>query len=375
MAANPIRPITVEQVQEAVPRHGGEALDRREGVALRGGGSKPALAALQDGVTLIALSALSGVLEYDPAEFTITALAGTRLADVAPLLEGQGQYLPFDPPLAAHGATLGGTVAAGLSGPGRYRSGGLRDFILGVRYVDGEGNVIRAGSKVVKNSAGFDIPKAMVGSLGSLGALVEVTFKVLPRPEAYASLMLECASLGDALQVLVRLTRSQLDIQALDLEPVAAGARLWIRLGGLAKALPGRLERLRGLAGGGEIVDAQVESAFWRDACEFAWAPRDALLVKVPLTPKRIPGLEAVLSGAGPQGLASPRRYSVGGQVAWIAWPGTREALESVLAPLGLSGLVIFGPPGRARLGPRPAEAFERRVKAALDPTGRFAEV
>lgn len=365
MAANPIRPITVEQVQDAVragPR-----------VALRGGGSKPALASPQNGVALIALSALSGMLEYDPAEFTFTALAGTRLADVMPLLEGQGQYLPFDPPLAAHGATLGGTVAAGLSGPGRYRSGGLRDFILGVRYVDGEGNVIRAGSKVVKNSAGFDIPKAMVGSLGCLGALVEVTFKVLPRPEAYASLMLERASLGEALGTLVRLTRSQLDIQALDLEPVAVGARLWVRLGGLPAALPARLERLRVLAGGGEIVDAQVESAFWRDACEFAWAPRDGLLVKVPLTPKRIPGLEAVLSG--PQGLASPRRYSVGGQVAWIAWPGTREALESLLGPLGLPGLVIFGPAGRARLGLRPAEAFERRVKAALDPMGRFAEV
>ena len=367
MAANPIRPITVEQVQDAVPRYCG--------VALRGGGSKPALASPQDGVALIALSALSGMLEYDPAEFTFTALAGTRLADVMPLLEGQGQYLPFDPPLAAHGATLGGTVAAGLSGPGRYRSGGLRDFILGVRYVDGEGNVIRAGSKVVKNSAGFDIPKAMVGSLGCLGALVEVTFKVLPRPEAYASLMLERASLGEALGTLVRLTSSQLDIHAIDLEPVAAGARLWVRLGGLPAALPARLDRLRGLTGGGDVVDAEAERAFWRDACEFAWAPRHALLVKVPLTPKRIPGLEAVLSGADPQGLASPRRYSVGGQVAWIAWPGTREALESLLGPLGLPGLVIFGPAGRARLGLRPAEAFERRVKAALDPTGRFAEV
>src|SRR5436190_11409249 len=114
---------------------------------------------------------LSGMMEYDPAEFTFTALAGTPLAVVQKELAGNGQYLPFDPPLAAQGATLGGTVAAGLSGPGRLRYGGVRDFIVGVQWVDGSGTVIRGGGKVVKNAAGFDFPKLFTGSLGRLGIL------------------------------------------------------------------------------------------------------------------------------------------------------------------------------------------------------------
>ena len=104
------------------------------------------------------------------------------------MLAEHGQYLPFDPPLAAAGATLGGTVAAGLSGPGRYRYGGVRDFVLGVRFVDGMGNLVRGGGKVVKNAAGFDFPKLMVGSLGRLGVLAELSFKVFPQPPAFATL-------------------------------------------------------------------------------------------------------------------------------------------------------------------------------------------
>ena len=130
------------------------------------------------------------------------------------MLAEHGQYLPFDPLLAEAGATLGGTVAAGANGPGRYRYGGLRDFILGVRYVDGEGQIVYAGGKVVKNAAGFDIPKFMVGSLGQFGALVEMTFKVFPKPEAYATLRLECASVVDGANAIIRLTGQPLDLDA-----------------------------------------------------------------------------------------------------------------------------------------------------------------
>ena len=96
----------------------------------------------------------------------------------------QGQYLPFDPMLSAAGATIGGTVAAGISGPGRYRYGGIRDFLLGVQFISSDGAVINAGGKVVKNAAGFDIPKLLVGSLGRLGVMTELTFKVFPQPVA-----------------------------------------------------------------------------------------------------------------------------------------------------------------------------------------------
>ncbi|MBI4768870.1 MAG: FAD-binding protein, partial [Chloroflexi bacterium] len=157
----PTKPTTIAEVRDAV-----RSLPR---LLPRGGGSKPALSIPPEGVAALDLSGLTGLLEYDPAEFTFTALAGTPLSEVLAALSANGQYLPFDPPFAARGATLGGAVAAGLSGPGRYRYGGVRDFILGVRLVDGNGDLVRGGGKVVKNAAGFDIPKLMVGSLGQLG--------------------------------------------------------------------------------------------------------------------------------------------------------------------------------------------------------------
>src|SRR5574337_979115 len=124
-----IRPASIADLQAAVRDH----------VRLlpRGGGTKPALSTPAEGVESLDLSSLSGVIEYNPGEYTFTALAGTRVSDVQGMLAEHGQYLPFDPPLVERGATLGGTVAAGLSGPGRYRYGGVRDFILGVRLVDG----------------------------------------------------------------------------------------------------------------------------------------------------------------------------------------------------------------------------------------------
>src|SRR5207253_308179 len=134
---------------------------------------------------------LRGITEYDPSEFTFTAGAGTPVREIVAALAERGQYLPFDPMLADAGATLGGTVAAGLSGPGRFRFGGLRDFILGVQFVDGEGRVLRMGGKVVKNAAGFDLPKFFVGSVGRFGILTELTFKVFPRPVATRTLRLD----------------------------------------------------------------------------------------------------------------------------------------------------------------------------------------
>ncbi len=261
----------------------------------RGNGTKTALSAAPDGVTPLDLAGLSGVIEYQPGEFTFTALAGTRVTEIAAVLAEHGQYLPFDPLLAEAGATLGGTVAAGANGPGRYHYGGLRDFILGVRYVDGEGQIVYAGGKVVKNAAGFDIPKLMVGSLGQFGALVEMTFKVFPKPEAYATLRLDCASVVDGANAIIRLTGQPLDLDACDLEATATGGTLWVRLAGLADALPARIERLRGVLVGGDAISGDQEAALWRDARELTWAPPGWTLVKAPVTPKKIAALESGL--------------------------------------------------------------------------------
>src|SRR4051812_30769686 len=149
----------------ATPEELSEAVRSMPQVLTVGAGTKPRLSAV-GAVPKLSTQKLSGIVEYEPDEFTFTALAGTPVREIAASLAERGQYLPFDPMLLDSGATLGGTVAAGFSGPGRFRYGGLRDFILGVRFVDGMGRLLRLGGKVVKNAAGFDVPKFMVGSLG-----------------------------------------------------------------------------------------------------------------------------------------------------------------------------------------------------------------
>lgn len=367
-----LQPTTPEEVQAAVQAH--------PRLLPRGGGSKPALSTPPDGVPGLELSGLSGVLEYEPGEFTFTALAGTPVSQVETMLAGQGHYLPFDPLLVQHGATLGGVVATGAAGPGRYRYGGVRDFLLGVRFVDGQGRLVRGGGKVVKNSAGFDLPKLMVGSLGRLGILTEVTFKVFPRPQAYATLQINYAHLKGALDAIQRLMTSSLEANALDLDPPHS---LWIRVGGLAEALPARLERLKKfLAGASDEIEeiatlqGKAETALWQEIGEFGWVPAGWGVAKIPLTASRIPGLEKAL-----EDLEVQRRYSVGGKLAWVAWPETTpdsspfKALNSILTELGLAGLVLLGSPGQHRLGVWPGQSLARRVKQALDPTHRFLEL
>ena len=232
----------------------------------RGGGTKPALSTPQEGVQVIDVSGLAGITEYQPGEYTFTALAGTRIEDVNIVLAGYGQYLPFDPLLVGRGATLGGTVAANTSGPGRYHYGGVRDFLIGVRFVDCDGHIVRGGGKVVKNVAGFDLPKLMVGSMGGLGVMVELIFKVFPRPGAFVTLSKSTARLGDGLQLMQKVTASRLDIDALDLTFSSDSYTLWVRLSGLEKALPARLERLKTVLGDCQVWQGAEEDHLWLEA-------------------------------------------------------------------------------------------------------------
>jgi glycolate oxidase FAD binding subunit len=359
------QPASIDEVQQAVA---GSAH-----VVVRGAGSKPGLGvAATNGAAVLDLSKLSGVLEYEPGEFTFTALAGTPLAKVNGLLAEHGQYLPFDPPLAEAGATLGGTVAAGLSGSGRYRFGGVRDFILGVRFIDGTGALVRGGGKVVKNAAGFDLPKLMVGSLGQYGVLAELSFKVFPRPEATLSLHARFASLGAALPALQSVYTAPLDVDALDLAVGADGAAdLWVRLGGLGEVLAARAERIGALLGGPESLTGDVDAALWQAGRELRWVPAGACLLKVALSPARLAAFDAALAPT-----TALRRYTTGGNLAWVAFaPDQLPAIEAALTAQSLSGLLVFGPPGRPLLGPRTGESFAKRVKAALDPGGRFVSL
>lgn len=331
----------------------------------QGGRTKTALHAAA-AAAVLDLSDFRGVLEYEPSEFTFTALAGTPVSEVVDLLATNGQYLPFDPMLVSRGATLGGTIAANTAGPGRYRYGGIRDFLIGVRFVDGRGNLVRGGGKVVKNAAGFDFPKFFVGSLGRFGVLLEVTFKVFPQPPSYATLKVKRPDMGSAVKTMQQLLLSSLEVDALDLIPPGD---LWIRIGGLPESLGTRLDNLQRFCGEGDVI--HEDDQLWRDAAELAWVAAGSLAVKIPLTPKRIAPLEAALATRGVE-----RRYSVGGNVAWVAWHDSPEALDALLLQQGLSGLTVLGtPPPQPLLGKQPDPIFLQRVKQALDPDGRFGSL
>ncbi len=353
MSATALKPTCVAEVQEAVKTH------RR--VLPRGGGSKPALYTGEE-TTVLDMTGLSGVLEYNPGEYVFVARAGTRLVEVEAMLAQHGQYLPFDPPLVEQGATLGGTVAAGLSGPMRQRYGGVRDFILGVEFVDGTGNRVRGGGKVVKNAAGFDLPKLMVGSLGRLGVLTEVAFKVFPFPKATATLQLDFPNLSEALLALYKLAGSPIELYSLDLQPPAT---LVLRLGGLDEALPARLQRLQTFLGrDGELLQGQAENHYWRSLNHLRLG--DGALVKVALTARQIPALEKALGTA-------PRRYLSAGNLLYLAWNDEPPALDVILRRQGLSGLVLKGATQRPQIGIDLQQGLSRQVTAALDPQAKFA--
>lgn len=357
-----LAPQSYEEVQMAVCDH--------MHLFIRGGGSKPALstpAPIGDGATLLDMRRLTGVVEYEPGEFVFTARAGSSLRELTALLAEHGQYLPFDPPLAERDATLGGTIAAGLSGSGRHRYGGLRDFLIGVRFVDGQGRLVRGGGKVVKNAAGFDLPKLMIGSLGRLGVIVEASFKVFPQPPTYATLRLPQPSLDTALTTIARLNGSSFDVEALDLVFEQDRPTLYIRQGGFAAALAERQERLRAWLGGGDPLPQAEETAFWSAGREFTWAPTGWALVKTPVTLNVIPALDAVLQAAGLQ-----RRYVAGGTLAWIAWPGDLGQLDAHLTRLQLGGLVLRGEVEWPFVGVRTGASLLARVKRVLDPFHRF---
>ncbi len=413
-----------------------DAVRAAQRIRVRGGGSKPALSNRADeGARILDLSTVQGILDYQADEYTFTARAGTPIADVAAMLAEKGQYLPFDPPLAERGATLGGTVAAGLSGAGRYRYGGIRDFLIGIRFIDGQGQEARGGGTVVKNAAGFDFPKLFVGSLGRLGILTELTFKVFPQPPAYATVVAEFHTLADLLSSLNAVTRSSIDLQAVDFAPTDDGWTLWVRIGGLISTLEQRAQALQAVTSSGagrsdrpgdkvghtpptagtprhrDLLFGQDDEELWRQAQSMAWLPDGIGLVKVPLTPQRIPEVEKAASSRE----AVVRRYSVGGNLLWLGWPdepapaddaavppdqrlttdsydcahasrvmnaGRQEPpsdLHSLLVGLDLQGVQLIG-----RAWPRPEQAqgpllgkplrnaFLQRIAAALDPAGKF---
>jgi len=330
----------------------------------------------EGGARALDVSALSGIVEYDPAELTFTARPGTPLAEIDAMLAANGQHLPFDPPRLGASATIGGAVAAGLTGPNGFAAG-IRDFVVGVRFVDGTGRLAMGGGKVVKNAAGFDLPKLMVGSLGRLGVMTELSLKVFPRPEATATVRFPTVGVPAGLAAIAALARGPVPPVALDLAP---DGTVTARIAGAADLIERRAERLAAScslspayghkeqpAGGGADSDA----AYWEEARRFAWVGTEERLVVVPCAPRQIVALDADLERRG-----VTRRYGLAANVCWVAWPVAAPVadLSDLLAAHALSAVALTGPPLlRPLLGAATGGAFGRRVGGALDPAGVFA--
>lgn len=358
-------PASIDALQDAL------ASSRPGAVRLAGAGTKaPAAADLarRDVLDRLDLSGLRGIASYNPAECVITALAGTPVAELEAALAAHHQYLPFDPTHVRAGGTIGGTVASGLSGSGRYRYGGVRDFIIGARVVDGHGRLIASGGQVVKNAAGFLLHHALVGSAGRLGAIAEVTFKVFPRPEARATLRARCPSLADAVDAHERLRATAMDLEALDLATESdGGATVWVRLAGAAPALPARIARVQGvLACAAEVLAAGDDASVWSDAAELSWASAATTVIKVPTTPSRI---LTVVDTLAPLGVC---RVQCGGAVTLLATRRPVDLVHAALAGHGWRGVVVQGAAHGRLLGATAPPAFADRVRLALDPDRRF---
>lgn len=336
-----------------------EAVRSAPKVIVVGAGTKPRLSRVADEFTRVSTAKLRGIVEYEPSEFTFTALAGTPLKEIVAELASRGQYLPFDPMLAQAGATLGGTIAAGLSGPGRFRFGGLRDFILGVQFVDGEGRLLRMGGKVVKNAAGFDLPKFFVGSLGRFGALTEATFKVFPKPPALRTVRLEAKDSADKARLLTELAGGRWEADALD-APVEEGA-VYARLAGPDEALDALAKDI--LAHSTGTVLTSGEGAYlWQSVVGFSWAHTGGTLAKVALTPHGVPEfIASVRSQSGARGW-----ISAGGNVGYVSVPASTALPDLTWPTVTLRGEGPLWAGKKARF-----EVMEK-VKAALDPQNKF---
>jgi glycolate oxidase FAD binding subunit len=351
-----LEPKSAEEVADAVRAH--------PRVLAIGSQTKPRLSAVEEDVTLISTRGLTGITEYDPGEFTFTALAGTPIGEIVNALAAEGQYLPFDPMLAQAGATLGGTVAAGINGPGRFRYGGIRDFILAVQFIEGTGQLLRGGAKVVKNAAGFDFPKFFVGSLGRFGILTELTFKVFPRPSSWLTL---CAPTmkSDLAARLSDACRGRWEIDALEYD--CHESLLYARIGGPAEANDALANELAALWLNAFIVAPERSREWWADATELSWAARAEVLLKVPVKLADLPTLWT---------LPSPcrARISGAGSSAWIAMPSADyPATCEILAAAGLSALTVRGSDVPLFTPAPHISETQRAVQKVFDPAGKFA--
>lgn len=341
-------PTSLRDIRACVTEH--------DKVAVVGARTKPRLGRTQAEATEMSLVKFTGILEYQASEFTIVVRAGTPMADVAAALAERGQYLPFDPLWIKRGATVGGTIAANAAGPGRVRFGGIRDFIIGTTLIDGRGRVLRSGGKVVKNAAGFDTPKFMVGSLGRWGVIAEATFKVFPEPAHSVSRIWQCADHAEARQRIAQLARSRWEPTAIEYLPAAR--QIWVRLSGPKETVAGLSKEV-----GGEPGPAAND---WAAYNEFEWADKNSSLIRVPISLNIMPALLAALETSEHR-----LRVSAAGNTLWINSTDDRSVAKR-LQEHQLKGLNHHDTSAPVRWGHWREQNVDRALQAVFDPDHRF---
>lgn len=326
----------------------------RKPLRLRGGGSKDFYGGPLAGGILDTRD-YAGIIGYEPTELVITARAGTPLAELKSALATRRQVLPCEPPAFGE-ATVGGVVAAGLSGPRRASAGSLRDYVLGVKLLDGEGRELNFGGQVMKNVAGYDVSRLIAGSLGTLGLILDVSLKVLPLPAALATLRLEMPQ-GPALAALNRWAG----------QPLPLAASCWhdgvlsLRLSGAQAAVAAAAEKL----GGERVAEAEAD-AFWDALRE---QTHDFFRGDAPLWRLSLPSVTPPLD------LSAPTLIEWGGAQRWLrgaadaASPrrlATNAGGHASLFRGGDKSVGVFTPPAPALL------EVHRRLKQSFDPYGVF---
>lgn len=335
---------------------------------LRGGGSKDFYGQAPAG-ELLDTREYAGIVAYEPTELVVTVRCGTPLAELEATLAEKGQALSFEPPHFGPGATVGGCVAAGLSGPRRAQAGAVRDFVLGARLLDGQGDLLNFGGQVMKNVAGYDVPRLLAGSLGTLGLIAEVSLKVLPFAVATQTLRFAMAQ-DAALASLNRWGGQPLPITA----SAWSDGVLHLRLEGAAAAVSAATRKLGGEMGG-EAVDAPVAAAFWAGLREqthpfftagaVADAPLWRLSVPSLAPPLDLPGAQLIewggaqrwLRGGGAANTAAIRAAAqrAGGHATLFRAGAAERSASDVFQPLSA-----------------PLARIHRNLKTAFDPHGVF---
>jgi glycolate oxidase FAD binding subunit len=389
------------------------ALAAEEPLELVGGGSKRGLGRPVQAAHQLDLTRLSGIRDYQPSELVLTAGAGTPLGEIERALGEAHQMLAFEPPdwrdllgcseQDSAGPTLGGVLACNLSGPRRIKAGAARDHFLGFRAVSGRGEIFKAGGKVIKNVTGYDLPKLMAGSYGTLAALEEVTVKVLPRPEMVATVLFTNIAPAAAGRLMAAALGSPHEVSGAAYLPEGAampftlpgrGGTVGLRLEGPAPSVEFRcdsLAREHATSGAAEIVTGSEAIAFWRaigEAAPLAGLAGRAVW-RISVAPARGPELGQAISrvldavwfldwGGGLLWLAVPEATDAGAEVirTAIRGPEGRDTGHATLVKgtQALRGSIAVFEPQSA-----PFAALTRRVKDAFDPAhilnpGRMVE-